>query len=216
MLTLALCTLRTVRNLKSSCCLRVGASALATRHWSPLHDLFFTAVPFPPSDPANLEQSCYQRVARCYQYRANLGSSRQQRDRASTLFSFLGHLCREAAKSLWSEFGAFMLSVRSRFGSLASFQPLHSDTGTPLFDHFPALRTERSWTLRVTMSLCVSFCNQAWELRCATRASQRTGFFPFHPTTAELASAGIECRAPASGPPRAGLPETMSRSSSPR
>ena len=52
-----------------------------------------------------------------------------------------------------------------------------------------------------SVSLCVSLCDQARELRCATRAPQGTVFFST-PTTAELASAGVECRAPASGPLR--------------
>ena len=34
--------------------------------------------------------------------------------------------------------------------SLASFQLVHPDTGAPLKDHVRALRTERSWTLRLT------------------------------------------------------------------
>ena len=49
---------------------------------------------------------------------------------------------------------------------------------------------------------CASaLCNQAWVRRL--RDTRTTVYcFSFLPTTAELASAGIECRAPASGPPR--------------
>ena len=90
---------------KSSCCLRVASSALATRHWSP-------AVRFVFSLPFLLPSCLWSSVTRCYQYEPG--------------------------------------------------------TGAPF----------------------------------ATRALQRTVFFFLSPTTAELASAHIECRAPSSGPCR--------------
>ena len=65
---------------------------------------------------------------------------------------------------------------------------------------FPALRTERIWTLRVTSE----FVRQLLQpgTGAPLRDTRTTAYCFFSPTTAELASAGIECRAPASGPPR--------------
>ena len=45
-------------------------------------------------------------------------------------------------------------------------------------------------------------CKWIWVIRCATCAPLFFFFCLFSLTTAELASAGIECRAPASNPPR--------------
>ena len=76
------------------------------------------------------------------------------------------------------------------------FQLLKPITGAPLHDVITSaaprtLHTKRIWTHRVTREICVPL-----------RDAHATAYWNFSPTTCELASAGIECRGPASGPPR--------------
>ena len=61
---------------------------------------------------------------------------------------------------------------------------------------FTALRTERIWTLRVTSEIVRQPLLP--DTGAPLRDTRITAYwiFPFSPITAELASAGIECRAP--------------------
>ena len=98
-------------------------------------------------------------------------------------------------------------SLRSEFGtvvSLASFQHLQPYAGAPLHDEITSavhrtLRTERIGAHHVTSETVRQFfATRHWSPVAQRARHSVLDFFFFH-TTAELASPGIECRAPASG-----------------
>ena len=106
-------------------------------------------------------------VAQCYQYQANLecASFCPSLSRKITLqrvwnFRVTSEKSLKRLQLDWSSAGDF-----GTFVSPASYQPLHPDTGAGLFAS--------------PVSLCVSLCRQAQELRCATHAPQRTFLFYF-------------------------------------
>ena len=78
------------------------------------------------------------------------------------------------ARSPWSEFGTTVPPANS--------QHLQPDAGAPLHDELPLLFPARSGRsefglIASPVSCTSSSCNQTREIRCATRAPQRTRFF---------------------------------------